>query len=406
MIHSYRFKNFLSFKDETEISFKLPISAPKNNLFFWSKADPKIRLSKAIAVFGPNASGKTNLLKPLAFSGSFINNSFFQQPLDSPLPTFNHFINTNPDQSSEFLIEFELDKKIYQYELVINTKKVLQEILRIKTSSKFSYIFERNFNPEKGTYEIKQDGFGFNQQEAEKVRPNASLISTAAQYQTPLALTLKDYFSKFAGNIGFVGRVNPEYFLIQVASLYQKQTKIKEQMINIMKKIDLGLSNIVFKEEYFNTADPLTNQPIRQKFLAPHGIHSVNGKDYDLPFLSESNGTRSAFVLLYQLLFALSQGSIAIIDELEQDFHPDILEYILNLFFDPATNPNNAQIIFTSHSHEIMNLLDKTQIILVEKDEDCISHAWCLDDMKGVRRDENWFAKYRAGAYRAIPNLE
>jgi uncharacterized protein len=53
-----------------------------------------------------------------------------------------------------------------------------------------------------------------------------------------------------------------------------------------------------------------------------------------------------------------------------------------------------------------MNLLDKTQIILVEKDEDCISHAWRLDDMKGVRRDENWFAKYRAGAYRAIPNLE
>ena len=74
-------------------------------------------------------------------------------------------------------------------------------------------------------------------------------------------------------------------------------------------------------------------------------------------------------------------------------------------FIDRERNPHNAQIIFTCHAHEVFNILQKDQVLLIEKDPDGFSEAWRLGDMKGIRRDDNLYAKYRAGAYGAVPNL-
>jgi len=110
-------------------------------------------------------------------------------------------------------------------------------------------------------------------------------------------------------------------------------------------------------------------------------------------------------VLLSHLLPALQNGGIAVIDEFENDLHPHMLEPILGLFASPLTNPHNAQLLFTCHSAEVLNLLHKSQIMLVEKDENCESTAWRLDEMEGVRNDDNFYAKYMAGAYGAVPHL-
>ena len=84
--------------------------------------------------------------------------------------------------------------------------------------------------------------------------------------------------------------------------------------------------------------------------------------------------------------------------------HPHMIEPILELFASRATNPHQAQIIFTSHSVEVMNLLGKSQVILVEKTH-CESEAWRLDSMGGVRSQDNLYAKYMSGAYGAVPQL-
>jgi AAA15 family ATPase/GTPase len=94
-----------------------------------------------------------------------------------------------------------------------------------------------------------------------------------------------------------------------------------------------------------------------------------------------------------------------VIDELEADLHPHLLGPILDLFFSNHTNPYNAQLIFTCHSLEILSLMHKSQVVLVEKDENCQSEAWRLDEVKGVRSDDNLYAKYMAGAYGAVPEL-
>ncbi|MDE1886385.1 MAG: hypothetical protein KGH92_10835, partial [Xanthomonadaceae bacterium] len=76
----------------------------------------------------------------------------------------------------------------------------------------------------------------------------------------------------------------------------------------------------------------------------------------------------------------------------------------LDLFASPHSNPHDAQIIFTSHSIEVMGLLGKSQVVLVEK-KDCASEAWRLDTMDGVRSQDNLYAKYMSGAYGAVPQL-
>ena len=119
----------------------------------------------------------------------------------------------------------------------------------------------------------------------------------------------------------------------------------------------------------------------------------------------ESNGTQSALVLLSKLLPALAGGGLAVIDEFENDLHPLMLEPLMELFASPSTNPHAAQLLFTCHAVEVLNLVHKSQVMLVEKDENNQSTAWRLDSVSGVRNDDNLYAKYMAGAYGAVPQL-
>jgi AAA15 family ATPase/GTPase len=123
-----------------------------------------------------------------------------------------------------------------------------------------------------------------------------------------------------------------------------------------------------------------------------------------LPFFEESSGTQSAFVLLRVILPVLENGGVAIIDEIDNDLHPHMLPHILELFKFEHTNPHQAQIIFTCHTPEVLNILKKHQSYLVEK-IDQKSEAWRLDNVLGLRTDDNLYAKYMAGALSAVPNL-
>lgn len=107
-----------------------------------------------------------------------------------------------------------------------------------------------------------------------------------------------------------------------------------------------------------------------------------------------------------RLLQTLEIGGSAVIDEFENDLHPHMLEPILDLFANPASNPNQAQLLFTCHAIEVLNLIHKSQVMLVRKDPDCESTASRMDAVEGIRNDDNFYAKYMAGAYGAVPVFE
>jgi predicted ATPase len=95
---------------------------------------------------------------------------------------------------------------------------------------------------------------------------------------------------------------------------------------------------------------------------------------------------------------------VAIIDEIDNDLHPHLLPHLIDLFKFEHTNPHQAQLIFSCHTPEVLNILKKHQIYLVQK-ENQESEAWRLDEVVGVRADDNLYAKYMAGAFDAVPNV-
>ena len=235
-------------------------------------------------------------------------------------------------------------------------------------------------------------------------RQNTSLISTAIQFGVPLArdLASNDIFT----NIHALGRhpINVNRVL-DASSFYAQNEHYLRKASHLLAGWDLGLSEITLEKMHVTDEN---GQP--KEFVLPYGGHTISLEEgvfitHQIPLLAESSGTQGAFVLLRLILPALETGSVVVMDELEADMHPHMLSEILDLFFYPETNPHNAQIIFTCHAMEILSHLHKGQITLVEKDSQCESDAWRLDKMKGVRADYNFYAKYMAGAYGAVPNL-
>ena len=398
MIYKYRFKNFFSFAEETEVSFVLNRQVPDSDLVFESPGGA--RLSKILAVIGPNASGKTNVLKPLAFLKWFIAHSFITSTPEDKNLVQSHFFSDMTD--SEFEIDFEDRGRQYRYSLVINPERVVHESLHLKTSKFFSFIFRRDWSESDSAYDIRQQNFGFAASEAGKVRQNASLISTAAQYNVPCALELVSYFKRFHSNMNFNNRIHFENSnVFDATNFFHGRPALRAQMSDILSHLDLGLVKVFIESHKFVENETGENKEVNY----PIGVHRKDRKEIELLFLEESNGTQAAYILLAKILPALEHGGITIIDEMEANLHPDMINAMLNLIMDSERNPHNAQIIFTCHAHEILNDVQKDQVLFIEKDPDGFSEAWRLGDMKGVRRDDNLYAKYRAGAYGAIPNL-
>ena len=396
MLHRYSFSNFQSFLDPVEVSLALNGKVPKSG---WEAQSPSgHRLSTAMGVVGPNGAGKTALLKPVVFCAWFISHSFHSQA-DAPIPVVPHF----SDAQGETEIEFEADGydgRMWRYVLRTTRERVVHEAM-YQLKERWSYVFLRDWDAATSSYLIKQQDFDFSAKEAKRVRPNASLISTAAQYGVELA----KYFANLAvqSNIYVSGRVpyRPEVELPNAAQHFSEKEEQQKEMVRLLRSWDLGLSDVQLRE--------VTVQGIGEesrKVWFPFGIHTGReGGAHELTFFEESSGTQSAFVLLSRLLQTLAVGGLAVIDEFESDLHPYMLEPILDLFANPKTNPMKAQLLFTCHATEVLALLHKSQIMLVEKNEDGESSAWRMDCVKGIRTDDDFYAKYMAGAYGAVPRL-
>lgn len=391
MLHSYAFSNFQSFRERVEVDLSIN---RKTSLTDWMAESPTgERLSKLMAVIGPNGSGKTALLKPAVFMSWFIGQSF-QLPPDAAIPINPHFAAEGEPTEFEAVVDF--DDKVWRYVLRCTHERVLHEALYLKRE-RFGYVFVRDWDAKSKSYVVKQQDFGLPAQEARRVRPNVSLISWAAQFGVPLATRMAAAY--VITNVNLFGRVPMgEQVLQRAARHFSNHHEQRGRMSQLLSGWDLGLSGVALQE--ISVSNP---QETEQKVWMPFGKHQSRGKEFLIPFFMESSGTQGAFVLLSLLLEALESGGLAVIDEFENDLHPHMLEPILDLFANPATNPHQAQLLFTCHAMEVLNLVHKSQVMLVQKDVDCESTASRMDAVEGIRNDDNFYAKYMAGAYGAVP---
>lgn len=390
MIISYEVENYLSFLKPARVDLTVGAAAPDN--YHFVPADGG-RVAKIIGIYGANASGKTNLLRVLPALSEFISESF-NNPLGSTPPFAPHFFN--PDAPVKIQVEFLVpgSGSRYRYAVEVLGRRVLSESLRRKTSKLFSRVFERNW--EGNAYRV----VGLGDRHAPNLRENVSWLSWLAQYNIPEALELVQYFRGISSNmIGSNVRKQNWFGALMATEFYRGSPDYTARMIKQLNRWDIDISDIRF-EKIALPGSENTDGP----WMA-YAVHTRGDRTVKIPMVEESSGTNGLFSVLSIVMPVLDNGGIAIIDELETDLHPHMVNALLDLFVQPDSNPRNAQLIFASHADWLMNLLHKTQIILVDKTEDG-SEAYRLSDLKGVQARENYSARYRSGSYGGVPEFD
>ena len=400
MILRYSAENFFSFKDEVVIDFT--VGAQARSRAGLIDTDQGNRVNVVLGVLGANASGKTNLLKPLGFLSWFVLASAQSKPGTGLLYESFAFRPSRSDLSTHLDLEFEFGGGTYRYELELIGSLVLREALYRK-KTRFSFLFERSWNSVNGDYEFKAQEIGSTA--SVPLRQNASWLSSALLQEHELARRLRPFFEGIDGNLGPHGRMSTHdaevVNLLDAANYYEESPATLARASSLMADFDLGLAEV--KVQRTKSLGPDGKD---REIAFPVGIHRVHGHEYPRVLMQESRGTQALFVLLRYLLPVLENGGIAFIDEFESGLHPHMVRAVVDLFFNPSTNPKNAQLIATFHTDFLLrDTLHKYQIYLVEKDDSLQSNAYRLDSVRGVRNVDNLHEKYHAGAFGGVPSL-
>ena len=393
MIKSIKFSNFASFSGEGTIDFLVNEHAPKTHAFKKCGSD---RLSKISTILGANGSGKSNALSSLSYLKKFIVDSFFLKPRHV---LYNAY-RLQEDQPSSFEVEFYIKQKLYRFHLKINKERVLLESLDYRPEQKMRNLYLREYNPTTNSYTFKvADELKLKKDFINMVRPNASVVSTAVQLNNERLFQIKEYwsnmtFSLYRNHASIEEIFNTSYF-------YFKNKDYFNEAKDYIRKMDLGLSDVQIKK---GKGVRKSSQKEDILYLA-FGQHRHKNKHFMLPFMEESHGTQQIYTLLRLILPSLKKGSPCVIDEFESSLHPDMLLFICNLFIQPETNPHGSQLLCTIHAPIILRLLSKYQVFLTEKNKNCESEMYRLDEIEGVRSDDDLAKKYLAGTYGGVPDI-
>lgn len=399
MIHSFKCKNFFSFQDTSGVEFTVDNNAPKNSSYVLSKSGTRVSLIEA--VIGPNASGKTNLLKVLPILRYLIIDSWNLNPT-AGLPVMSFIAQAEKSIPTEMSVVFDIEDVIYEYEVKLTGLQIFYECLsqRSRSSKRVTKktLLLREFNDKTGEYIVDFKGFSAPAGFSKLLRNNATAMSTALRLNHKLSLKIADYWQNIDSNVTNLGHISDQMFGQQTSTgaamqFYHSNRELRTKAESMLARFDLGFNSF--------DVEQLGGNQVTFKVA-----HNFGKKKISLPLDYESSGTKQLFILLKTILTALNNGGAAVIDEFDSRLHPDMVNELVGLFTDPITNPLAAQLLITTHSHQILSQLDKYQIILTEKSEDGHTEAWRLDDVKGVRSDDNYYAKYMAGAYGAVPDFK
>lgn len=418
MIKWFRFKNFQSYLDDCEVD--LMVNQKVAPSYFDHELNDKSKVAKVLGVFGANGAGKSNLIKPLSFISWFIPNSFNEMEKNERIPYHPHFLASG--QNSEIEIDFcfpnisEQQSKIdleFNYFLEFNKEMVVKEILKLKTSRLYSVMFSRELN-EYGEYDYKRNSkyLEASISELKNTPKNCSVISYLDRSLSDKTwnenkendIFLEEFISFFFrrndSNLNVSGRSHDLHSTSSATEFYADNPDIFEKMKSLLRQYDLGIDDIQLKETTI-----LNYNDEEETRLMPFCIHKYGDKEHRLPLHLESSGTQSAYKMLASIAEQLNVGGVSILDEFDNDLHPQLAMEIIDLFKDEDTNPNNAQLIFTSHTMEALKTLRKQHVYLTEKD-DCQSSAWRADEIEGLKERDNLYSKYISGALGGVPNFE
>ncbi len=418
MIIEFTVGNFLSFNEKRKISFEAKgISELKKNVIPFEK----IKLLRSAVVYGANSSGKSNLIKAL----------------DRMRDNIIHSVKLNDSD--------ELDYSPFLLSESGETKPTFFEIIFIdKTKNRYRYGFEYDLNEivnewlfvgqntknETALFIRTEEGIGvsdkFKEGKGKEVSTNNNrlFISLVAQLGGKISKNVIEWFTSY--NI-ISGLDHKDYDRFSLRMLHKKLEGCNESL-SLFQTLKLGFRDVQIAESEFNPLEVSDSLPksLKSKLIKEmsgktmislktiHNKYDKKGNIIDTVLLdkddNESEGTNKIMDLAGPIFDTLSLGKLLIIDELDAKLHPLITTHIVELFNNPKTNINNAQLLFATHDTNLLNtdLFRRDQIWFTEKDlveqTDLYSlYDFNLPDGTKVRNDSNLEKNYIRGRYGAIP---
>jgi hypothetical protein len=415
MLIQFTVGNFKSFKDKATLSLEATHDE-------WRDDDNVAqsrgkRLLKAVAIYGPNAGGKSNFLVAMDQYRELIKESSKDTQKGEPIPVSPFRLHSTTEKAPSFFEAVFLQKGTrYRYGFETTQKEILSEWLFSQAdSTRETRLFTREKHKIEQTVSFKE-GKGLEK----RTRPNSLFLSVAAQFNGKIAGECVNWMNQFRNISG----LDDEGYMTVTAKLLSDPgygPLIRE----LVKQADVGIENL---EREDIPRDQLTKripkgmpETLRESILRAAMAGAFAVKTFHKRFdaedkpaglvefnlkVDESAGTQKFVAMTGPFLHTLREGSVLFVDELEARLHPLLTKALVGLF-NSSANRKNAQLIFATHDE---NLLDqqrirRDQIWFVEKDGFGASRLYCLDEIKGVRKETKFAKEYLLGQFGGVPRI-
>jgi len=429
MLIQFTVANYRSFKEPVTFSMlAAPITSKDkeldiNNIF---DSATGIKLLTSSAVYGANASGKSNLVKAMQFMRSFVLRSV-KESQNEKISTEAFRLHTETIQKpSYFEIVFIMDEHRYRYGFEVTSRQVVSEWLYYVPTLREAKLFERKNGEFQLSPKFKKEGRNLLGQ----TRDDALFLSVVAQFNGPTALGISSWFRNFTILLGL-----DDVPAKQITLKMLKHQSMRANIVKLIHRFDLAIDDISTKKlpPFYSMEGDTDGLPDEFRGLLNEfkKVGTELEKNYDLDFTStgimtshkifdgqgkengtelfdletnESDGTRMLVALAGPLLLALVSGHTLLIDELDSRLHPALTRAIIGWFNNKTSNKRNAQLIFTTHDTNLLSkeIFRRDQIWFVEKKSHGESGLFSLVEYK-VRNDADFQKGYIEGKYGAVP---
>ena len=416
MLLSFTVENFRSIRDRQSLILEASGDSHLEHSHL-IQGSPGHKVLKSAAIYGANASGKSNVINAMIWMRSFVLESISEK-VESPEIAVEPF-RLQEGLSKEptvFEIEFLLAADRFRYGFAVSKSGVEEEWLYRKgPKGKPAKIFTRE----------KQDISTNPRQEKglepfiPRTRTNTLFLKVCAEFNFHFAERVTNWFRRFR----YASGLNETSFIGFTAERLADE-KHRTELLKFIKKADFSICDIRSKIELLTEKDLPADIPAEIKkeilgkritsdeILTTHSVFDANGnivgnEEFDLD-KDESEGTRKFVALAGPILHTIQQGAILLIDEFEARLHPNLTKAIIQWFHGPQNN-KGAQIVIATHDTGLMDpeLLRRDQIWFCEKDERGSTSLYCLDefDKKEVRATTKFNRQYLQGVFGAVPQV-
>ena len=362
------------------------------------------RLLKTVAIYGANASGKSNIIKAIRACVQMIFESHNYN--ENTVFAFTPFKFGGVGKPSRFYIRFLIDGVEYEYSFTLTKTEIITEELYYYPNGRKKLVFtrdERKGPDKKDIYEFRS-AIRRPMDVAGNTSKKTLFVSRASQMDRDVAKDVFRYFNE---------RFILNYFGYNSYSIESLLNENKDLILKVLKAADSDIIDIRSQHELrsLTTAvfDPLSNQLLsRDDIQKPQlKITTFHRNNPEVPFdfySEESSGTQEFFHMMLTILNIIKGNKVLLIDEISMGLHVNLVEYILNLFH----QSESAQLIFSTHNTNLLNMrkLRKDQVYFVNKRDDGSSDLYSLFDFKDFRENMDAEKAYLQGRFDAIPYID